>query len=246
MAKNLVSPKSVDELREVASVTKLKIALLELQEAELDNIEKRIDIDVDLNEYLEHKKSSMVRRISRGTRISHTKAFIYDTIPRLIRVSACLLLCCYISLSVAIAANSTIRIKITNYISSIGERYTSYGFEDSGMIMDVPIEWEGFYYPAYIPAGLTLSHVASENVTYTSGNGTLFEFDDMNSGTNGTLDTEDASIEFLTINGRSAMLVEKEQWTTILWNVDNRILLVGYTGGRDETIRIAESVRMIR
>lgn len=42
------------------------------------------------------------------------------------------------------------------------------------------------------------------------------------------------------------MISEKGVWTAILWNIDNRILMINYTGKREEAIRIAESVRMIK
>ena len=42
------------------------------------------------------------------------------------------------------------------------------------------------------------------------------------------------------------MIVQKDPWTSIIWPIDNRILEVNYTGDREEAIRIAESVRMIK
>lgn len=42
------------------------------------------------------------------------------------------------------------------------------------------------------------------------------------------------------------MIVEKDMWTTVIWNADNRSLIIEYTGEREEAIKIAESVVMIR
>ena len=48
------------------------------------------------------------------------------------------------------------------------------------------------------------------------------------------------------IHGRPAMIVEKDIWTTIIWNVGNHCLIVEFTGEKEEAIKIAESVVMIR
>ena len=239
-------PKGVDELRGDLSILKLRIALLEAQEDELKHIEEEYDTDEKLQILIKEGEPKVLRHINRGYRKSRAKIFVRKTIPRIANIAACLLLICYIGLTVAIAADSTVRIRIMNFIMNIEERYTSFGFEDSGETMNVPAEWEGYYYPSYIPNGMVLAEVQSGNARYKNSTGVTLEFDDMSDGTRGTLDTENASIEFITVNGHPAMLVEKEQWTSILWNIDNRILLVGYTGGRDECIHIAESVRMIK
>lgn len=246
MAKKVVPPKSVDELFEDLSTLKLKIALLEEQEEELNRRAQEYDSDETLETLAVQGEQRMLKHINRSYRKSQAKYAARRTIPQIIRVAASILLFCYIGLTVAIAADSSVRIKVMEFIMNIETEYTEFGFEDTGEYIDVPVEWEGYYYPTYIPDGLAVSHVAPMNVTYMGSNGILLEFDDMTDGTKGTLDTENALIEFITINGHSAMLVQKDQWVSILWNVDNRILLVGYTGECSEAIRIAESVRMIR
>lgn len=133
------------------------------------------------------------------------------------------------------------------FMMNIEERCTSFGFEDSGEIMNAPADWEGYYYPAYIPDGMLLADVVTpETVLYTHPDGRDLWFDDMSAGTGGALDTENATIDYITINGHLAMISEKGAWTAILWNIDNRILMINYTGKREEAIRIAESVRMIK
>lgn len=246
MAKKVVPPKSVDELFEDLSTLKLKIALLEDQEEELNRRAQEYDSDETLETLAVQGEQRMLKHINRSYRKSQAKYAARRTIPQIIRVAASILLFCYIGLTVAIAADSSVRIKVMEFIMNIETEYTEFGFKDTGEYIDVPVEWEGYYYPTYIPDGLAVSHVAPMNVTYMGSNGILLEFDDMTDGTKGTLDTENALIEFITINGHSAMLVQKDQWVSILWNVDNRILLVGYTGECSEAIRIAESVRMIR
>lgn len=239
-------PKSVDELRGDLSILKLRIALLEEQEDELIHIEKDYDTDEGLQKLIKAGEPKVLRHINRGYRKSRAKHFARKTIPRIANAAACLLLICYMGLTVAIAADSTVRIKIMNFIMNIEERYASFGFEDSGEFMDIPTEWEGYYYPSYIPEGMTLTNALPETVLYTHSDGRYLWFDDMCDGAQGTLDTENATLDFVTINGHMALISEKEQWVSLLWNIDNRIIMLSYTGERDEAIRIAESVRMIK
>ena len=64
--------------------------------------------------------------------------------------------------------------------------------------------------------------------------------------TRGTIDTEDAILNTMLIHGRPAMIVEKDIWTPIIWNVGNQCLIVEFNGEKEEAIKIAESVVMIR
>lgn len=247
MANSNRVPKGLDELRGDLSALKLKIALLEKQEAELERITNESESDDHLQTLAQSSEQKMLRFIDRRTRTGQIKHFVVSTFPQVVKTAACLLLVCYIGLTVAVATDSTLRVRIMNFIMNTEERYTSYGFEDSGESMNVPADWEGYYYPAYIPDGMVLAgSLIPGNVYYTHPDGRELWFDDMGTGTGGTLDTENATIDYITINGHIAMISQKGQWTAILWNIDNRILMIDYNGTRDEAIRIAESVRMIK
>ena len=50
----------------------------------------------------------------------------------------------------------------------------------------------------------------------------------------------------VTINGKPAVLIRKGIWTTIVWSVDSRCLIVDCAGTKDVAITIAQSVVMIR
>lgn len=50
----------------------------------------------------------------------------------------------------------------------------------------------------------------------------------------------------MTINGRPAVLIRKGIWSTIVWSIDNRCLIVDCAGTKDTALTIAKSVVMIR
>lgn len=246
MAKKVVPPKSVDELFEDLSTLKLKIALLEDQEDELDRYTEACDSDEQLEALALRGEQRMLKHINRAYRKSQTMYAVQRTIPRIVRVAASILLFCYIGLTVAIAADSSVRIKVMEFILNIEEEYTEFGLVDTGTYMDVPIEWQGYYYPAYIPEGLTIRRFYRNEVQYERSDGVQLDFSDIDASTSCAIDTENANVEFISINGYSAVLVEKEPWISIIWSIDNRVLMINYTGEKADLIRIAESVRMIR
>lgn len=239
-------PQSTQQLKGELAALKLKIALQECREDELNRLLSQYDRDELLDKRLAQGESAQLRRIDRALRRIERRKMMRKTLPKVGRVAAALLLCFYLSLSVAMAASPDVRVELMNFFMNIEPRYTSFGFEDTGTFVDVPAEWTGYYYPTYIPEGFEVYSVDSLGVSLERSDGVRLYFDEMGTGGSGNLDTENAELNYIHINGHSALLVEKEPWTTVLWNVDNRVLSIGYTGGREEAIKIAESVRMIK
>lgn len=240
-------PQSTQQLKGELAALKLKIALQECREDELNRLLSQYDRDELLDKRLAQGESAQLRRIDRALRRIERRKMMRKTLPKVGRVAAALLLCFYLSLSVAMAASPNVRVELMNFFMNIEPRYTSFGFEDTGTFVDVPAEWTGYYYPTYIPEGFEITDVLPNmGISWKHADGSLLDFDEMGPGGSGNLDTENAKNEFISINGHTALISEKNGWTAILWNVDNRSLLIDFTGDREEAIKIAESVRMIK
>lgn len=239
-------PQSTEQLKGELAALKLKIALQECREDELNRLLSQYDRDELLDKRLAQGESAQLRRIDRALRRIERRKMMRNTLPKVGRVAAALLLCFYLSLSVAMAASPDVRVNLMNFFMNIEPRYTSFGFEDTGTFVDVPAEWTGYYYPTYIPEGFELYGLDYYGVYFKRADGAMLDFEEIGSDSSGNLDTENAEISYISINGHTALLAEKGQWTSVLWSVGNRGLLVGYTGGREEAIKIAESVRMIK
>lgn len=246
MSKILQVPKSTGELKQELTSLKLKIALQEIRERELDRLMQEYEQDEPLEKRLAQSEGPMLRRIDRDIRKMRARRCLRNTLPKVGKIAASLMLFFYLSLSVALAASPEMRVNLMNFFMNIEERYTSFGFEETGEFVEVPAEWDGYYYPTYIPEGFEVYSVDSLGVSLKRSDGAMLYFDEMGPGGSGNLDTENAVLNYIHINGHTALLVEKKPWTTILWNVDNRALSIGYTGDREEAIKIAESVRMIK
>lgn len=246
MSKILQVPKSTGELKQELTSLKLKIALQEIRERELDRLMQEYEQDEPLEKRLAQSEGPMLRRIDRDIRKMRAWRCLRNTLLKVGKIAASLMLFFYLSLSVALAASPEMRVNLMNFFMNIEERYTSFGFEETGEFVEVPAEWDGYYYPTYIPEGFEIDQVDYYGVYFKRNDGTMLDFEELGPDTYGNVDTENAKIDYININGHTALIAEKGKWVTILWSVDNRGLLIGYTGGREEAIKIAESVRMIK
>lgn len=246
MSRDSQIPKSTDQLQADLAALKLKIALQECRERELDRLMEGYARDEALEKRLAQGEGEMLRRIDRDIRKMHARRRVRNALPKAGKFAACLALVFYLGLGLAFAASPAVRVNLMKFFVNIEGRHASYGFEETGEFIEVPADWAGYYYPTYIPEGFEVARTDWSGVYFERSDGALLDFEEMGPGGAGSLDTENAKIDFIRIHGRPALLSEKGKWTSILWSVDNRSLYIGYTGGREEAVKIAESVRMIR
>ncbi len=166
--------------------------------------------------------------------------------PRVARVVATIVLLVMINVGSAMAAVHMIQIGLLKLDVRTYPERTSYGLVPSEDRMDVPQEWTGDFYPAYIPEGFEFYRCYNCMVSYLSPNGKMLSFSEETYGSRTSLDTEDANISSLLINGAEATLIEKDDWTAVVWSANNRLFIVDLDGGKDETLRVAASVILIK
>ncbi|ADY57019.1 hypothetical protein Sgly_2746 [Syntrophobotulus glycolicus DSM 8271] len=149
-----------------------------------------------------------------------------------------------------------VRIKVLNLFISMEDKYTEIRLEDKGTIVgnDLLINWENAYAPAVIPEGYSISNLTNhqnlKSIEYTSKNGgiILFQQIDKNGSTN--VDTENAEkVEKVTVQGREGLLVNKEGLITVIWSNDSYgFILHAQTAdlGNKDVFQIAESVTWVK
>ncbi len=246
MRRDIENLKTREELEGELMALKLKMALREYQEDEFERMLAEHEDDTVGRKRLTNGQDEMIRLIDRQLRKKQVRQFARKTLPRFGKVAICLLLTFYIGLTVAVATVRSVRVELLQFILSIEERYTSFGFESTDEYVEIPAEWKGYYYPAYIPEGYVIARILSEEIEYEGPNQEALVFSEHGVNTRGTIDTEDAFLDTILIREKPAMIVEKDMWTTIIWTVDNHCLILEYTGEKEEAIKIAESVVMVR
>ncbi len=151
------------------------------------------------------------RRVRRGQLIK--------VLPNAAKIAACLVLTFYITLTAAIATNEYVRVSVMELLYSIQEQFTTVELreaEEEGFL--VPAEWQGHYYPAYVPEGYSLSHINNNimgggELIFRNQSDGILRFNEYTDEVGANIDSEDASVRFQTINSRLTTLFEKDNWT---------------------------------
>lgn len=244
MKSTIQTPQSKEELNEALTALKLKIALQEYQSDALEALLSEAD-DPSAHERLTRGEQPTLRRMNRDMRRRSLRRFAARTLPKAGKAAACILLVFYLGLTAAVATVDEVRVGLQNFFVRFEKTHVEIGFELTDNPANVPPEWDGYYYPSYIPEGYTLTSLFSGIANYQKGSDELC-FSDLGSDARIYLDSENAAVDYLIINGMTATIIEKAPWTTIFWSIGNRCIIVEYTGSRNEAIQIAESVVMLK
>jgi hypothetical protein len=140
-----------------------------------------------------------------------------------------------------------VRIKTLNFLINIQEGFTEVKPDSqSTSSQSNGISLANTYSPDYIPTGFVISALNNGSDSLfcvfgnESGNTIYFHVYMGSSGTN--VDTEDATLEQITIQGEEGMLIKKGNMTTIVWDIADVVFVVGADISEEETMRVAESV----
>ncbi|MDD4096961.1 MAG: DUF4367 domain-containing protein [Oscillospiraceae bacterium] len=231
-----------------------KLAFLELQEEETDRLQNDIDhrkgSPEDITQLIESSNPRMFRAVDRRVRRQHMLSMVGTTLPKAGKIAAGLLLIFFISLTTAVATVHSVRVKVMEIIFNIEDEYTEVSLreqEEAGF--DVPGGWQGEYFPRFIPPGYSIDQLSClsplNSIMYTSADGDRIIFDECGSDVGANIDTEDAAITYVLINGNPGLIAKKANKTIISWADGDEffILTCDFTG--DIPLQIANSVTRI-
>lgn len=148
---------------------------------------------------------------------------------------------------------SAYRLHILNTIISIQEKFTQFDYNEeetkANSSSNIPKDWNGWYYPKYLPQGydLYMSKINNNNViiSYKDPDGNHILFTQTASQSSHQLDTEDGRGDKLLINKEEAFLTEKNGLKLIIWKIDdNAFSLEANKIDVNEMIKIAENIEI--
>lgn len=199
------------------------------QTRQIREMEEKVFRDITTHIGRRKQRHQQKRRFSRGE-----------------RVAAIIALLVMVSVGSAVATVHMVQIGLLKLdIHTYPER-TSYGLVPSETTMDVPQEWTGDFYPAYIPEGFKFVRCYSSDAIYYDKDGGSLSFSEETYGSKTSLDTENANLSSVLINGAEATLIEKDGWAAVVWSANNRLFIVDIDGAKEDALRIAASVILIR
>lgn len=170
-------------------------------------------------------------------------------LPRTISVAACLVILLAIATPFAVANISSIRVKVLQMLIRIEEDHAKLSLvEDEDASFDVPSGWQGDYYPTYIPDGYEVSYIGrySATVEFSNTEGNVLTFNECSESDQYNIDSENALMSYEFINGQQVFTVESTYTTSVAWSNGRKLFVVDGAMAKDELLKIAESVQLIK
>lgn len=176
------------------------------------------------------------------------KRFLW-TAPR--RVAVAMLAVVIIFLT-AMTTVQAFRVRIMSLWANIGPQSATFWLreKDSDIESDnLVINWTKAYVPTYIPTGYEPRHIEisrlRKEITYMRGESQI-KYMELLASKHISVSTEDASrIETVDINGANGMLIASKELVTIVWSVDERMLLVQAQTDTDTALAVAKGVKYV-
>ncbi|MBP3647520.1 MAG: DUF4367 domain-containing protein [Clostridia bacterium] len=238
--------KTSDELREELTALKLRLVFQEAFEDKIDDIMREEEADPEGSALIAQGDRRVRKLVRQKLRRNRGRRFIRRGLPRVAKIAAAMLLVFYIGLSAAVATVPAVRVKVLRFIMHIEDQYTSLSFEDGGQVIEIPTEWDGLFYPAYIPERFKMVGRSANEVEYEDPSGAMLCFSEFTQDTTVNMDTEDAEMSYIDLSGKHALVSVKGNWVFVTWATGNRYFIVDLEGTKEEAIMIADSVTLIR
>ncbi len=155
------------------------------------------------------------------------------------------------SLSVLVTTLSVeaFRVKLFNMITEVKEKYTSISVTEISPKIEDSISWTSFFTPQFIPTHYELTDSQSfgelKILFFTNDEGKEIQFSQTSSSPDFQVDTENAKMSDVLINGEKGILVEKESLSTLIWTTEATTFYILGEIDKDTIIKMAESVQLV-
>lgn len=169
---------------------------------------------------------------------------------RILQTAAVVVLILNIGLATAVATSGSVRAKVIHFLMEMNDSHMSIGFTESEEKIIVPKEWEGRYYPTYIPQGYLIqrciSGAGANMVEYSDAKGNTIVIKVNCAHAFGRINTENAEIDFIQLNGVEATVLRQPFGDVcIIWSLGDCYFDV--TGDDYETtLAVAQSIEVIQ
>ena len=228
-------------------------AMREIRDEEADSLLENSPEDQRYLEFLEANREKRLKKMMRRLRWISLKKQFFTVVPRTMRFAVAALGILCIGLTTAFASNETFRVRVFSMFAEDHGQYTAVRLqEDKQKAFDVPAEWEGMYYPTYIPDGFDVVNVENLSgqiflISFENKNNEYLTFEEMTEDAESNIDTENAQVYYTEIHGNTALVSVKADLTIVSWNEQNRILSVVFDGEVEEdALKVAKSVTRIK
>lgn len=250
------SPLSIEGLKQQLEDTKLRLALLEYQQQE-DKTRQVVQAALPPDDSEKQEETRFFARTQvntlrlirqqerRSARAEKPRRF-----PRVLTAAAAVFLILALSLGTALAVFPALRIQVMRLLYRVTPEYTEVSFApDEEAAFDVPAEWTGLYYPAYIPEGYAFygfSGTRMPTTAFVGKDDRLLRFSEYDQNTESNINSEDYTVEEVDINGAKGLMSWKDGHTILVWPATDKFFILRITENASMALEIARSVIRIK
>lgn len=241
--------KTPEENYEAAS---LELAIYRMMKRDYDAIRATMskEDENELSRIAEEKMPCMLGFIDKRMQRIAIRSNLRRYGWRVLQTAALVVLILNIGLTTAVAISGSVRAKVIHFLMEMNDSYMSIGFSESEEEIIVPKEWEGRYYPTYIPQGYFMQHCISKAganmAEYSDEEGNTIVIKVNGTHTFGRINTENAEIEFIQLHGVEATVLRQPLGdVSIIWSLGDCYFDI--TGDDYETtLAVAQSIEAIK
>ncbi len=192
------------------------------------------------HEFSEQHKKRMRKIFRKAKRIE----FYKEHRKRIVKIAATFLVIICASV-ITVTQVEAFRMPLLDFFYQVKEKSTFFGVSaDSGRKLTKNFQE---YEPTYKPEGFVVTEVSEKkdrfSIKYEDENGSNYKFCFFYKFRDFALDTEDAAVSDININGKKASIIEKGSETRIIMYEENYIFFLEGTISLEDAYKIIESVR---
>jgi hypothetical protein len=219
-------------------------------EAHIDNIicdlEKRKD-EIEAVEVPESLDKWFFDYIEKEKRVEKRKK-LFSNSKQFSKRAAILILVLIAAMSALMFTVEAVRVRVLNFFIERNEKYTEVRIDEEGGDLTPNQDWESYYIPEYLPEGYFFESseaIGSLKVLKYTNEENHIIFTQANNGTDIQLDTEDAVVEEVNLDGKEGMIITEGDRVMLFWyNEEASFTLIGHED-KEEILKAAESVEKV-
>ncbi len=207
---------------------------MENREDEIEKIELPASLDAWVRDYAEKE----IKEKKRKKRLSSMKRFS--------KRAAVIILVLISVMSALMFTVEAVRIRVLNFFIEVNERYTEVRVDEvNGKDLTPELDWDSYYAPEYLPDGYffeaSVDGGTIKVLKYNDGEKQIVITQARN-GADIQLDTEDAEVRTVVIDGTEGKLISKGDRVMLFWYNDEKSFTIKGQVNEEEVIRMMESL----
>jgi hypothetical protein len=238
----------IDQIYRVA-VTENAIAEANAMMAQIEEEGIGEDFPIDA-EQMAQSQEKIFKLMGRTLRKEKIKKHVKKTLPRVGQACAAAIILFFVGLSAAIAINHGARVRVMEMLVRFDKQYAEISLqENSELSFDAPADWEGDFYPSGLREGFDVIALHNSDTSHivdlvsTDDNAKSVHFGEHYENASSNLDTEDATLSAVSVNGSPAIVAIKDQRVSMSWSNDSRYFILICEGlSESDVLEIAKSI----